>query len=209
MFITQTRSACVFTLASILCNKSVLYSTVKKLELILLFCLQRCEKLTLLLYCQILSAPFHEPVSPLVSPTTTNHLSSNVTYMSTKRFKYTVHIYIYSNNYKTSLLAKLLQPNWGCKMFHLCDLTSNLCSRVPGSKLLPDHQKAHRPVSDPQETGQEQHSPLLHCWAVCWWRLVDVQELRYFQLRKEYERISHFDLISGIIELFLHCSLWR
>ncbi|XP_039882374.1 transcription intermediary factor 1-alpha-like isoform X1 [Simochromis diagramma] len=26
---------------------------------------RRCEKLTLLLYCQILSAPFHEPVSPL------------------------------------------------------------------------------------------------------------------------------------------------
>lgn len=31
--------------------------------------IQRCEKLTLLLYSHTLSAPFHEPVSPLVSPT--------------------------------------------------------------------------------------------------------------------------------------------
>lgn len=33
------------------------------------FPLQRCEKLALLLYCHPLSAPFHEPVSPLVSTT--------------------------------------------------------------------------------------------------------------------------------------------
>lgn len=39
----------------------------------LLFCsLKRCEKLSLLLYCHPLSAPFHEPVSPLVSPTTSS-----------------------------------------------------------------------------------------------------------------------------------------
>lgn len=30
------------------------------------FCLQKCERLTLLILSNILSAPFHEPVSPLV-----------------------------------------------------------------------------------------------------------------------------------------------
>lgn len=30
-------------------------------------CLQKCERLTLLIFSNILSAPFHEPVSPLVS----------------------------------------------------------------------------------------------------------------------------------------------
>lgn len=38
------------------------------LSVFVCFPLQRCEKLTLLLYCHLLSAPFHEPVSPLVSP---------------------------------------------------------------------------------------------------------------------------------------------
>lgn len=30
-------------------------------------CLQKCEKLTMMILCNILSGPFHEPVSPLVS----------------------------------------------------------------------------------------------------------------------------------------------
>lgn len=40
----------------------------------------------------------------------------------------------------------------------------NVCRKGP--KLLPDHQEAHQHVSDPQETGQEQHAPLLHSGAV-------------------------------------------
>lgn len=67
-------------------------------------------------------------------------------------------------------------------MLHVTDVKNetnhmSLCSKGP--KLLPDHQEAHQPVSDPQETGQEQHTPLLHCCAVCRRRPAHVQELRY------------------------------
>lgn len=92
---------------------------------------------------------------------------------------------------------------------------SNLCERAPGPKLLPDHQEAHRPVGDPQETGQEQHSPLLHRRAVRRRRPADVQELRHVQLRKfvkgslETEWISCFNLISSVIELFLLRRPWE
>lgn len=55
---------------------------------------------------------------------------------------------------------------------------------LQGPELLPDHQEAHRPVSDPQETGQEQHASLLHSPAVCRRRPAHVQELRHVQLRK-------------------------
>lgn len=65
-----------------------------------------------------------------------------------------------------------------CHMFHLpfitkCSNENNLSHDdlisecALGPKLLPDHQEAHRPVGDPQETGQEQHSALLHRRAVC------------------------------------------
>lgn len=57
-----------------------------------------------------------------------------------------------------------------------------MCSEGP--KLLPDHQEAHQPVGDPEETGQEQHAPLLHRGAVCRRRPAHVQELCYVQLRK-------------------------
>lgn len=43
---------------------------------------------------------------------------------------------------------------------------STICECAPGPELLPDHQEAHRPVGDPQETGQEQNSALLQPGAV-------------------------------------------
>lgn len=51
-----------------------------------------------------------------------------------------------------------------------------------GSKLLPDHQEARRPVAGPQEAGPEQHAALLHSRAVCGRRAADAPELRNLQL---------------------------
>lgn len=53
----------------------------------------------------------------------------------------------------------------------------NVC--LKGPQLLPDHQEAHRPVGDPQETGRDQHAALLLCGAVHRRRPAHVQELRY------------------------------
>lgn len=39
-------------------------------------CLQKCERLTLLILSNVLSAPFQEPVSPLVSPFTPHSLDT-------------------------------------------------------------------------------------------------------------------------------------
>lgn len=83
-----------------------------------------------------------------------------------------------------------------------------MCSK--GQKLLPDHQEAHQPVSDPQETGQEQHAPLLHRRAVCRRRPAHVQELRYVQLRKFAVRTSGFPagISSTCGAVISSCQVW-
>lgn len=59
-----------------------------------------------------------------------------------------------------------------------------------GSKLLPDHQEACRPVADPQEAGPEQHAALLYSRAVCGRRAADAQELCNLQLRESNSSLA-------------------
>lgn len=58
---------------------------------------QRCEKLTLLLFCHTLSAPFHEPVSPLVSPT--HFFFFFLIEIRDENFKYTTFLFLQTQTF--------------------------------------------------------------------------------------------------------------